>query len=52
MKKSEQYQAAMKAVLCHGVLLLDEKIEILETLINDKNIALYAEKAENEEDAE
>ena len=47
MKKSERYQFAMLAVLNSG--FADKtKLEILETLMGDKSLAEFTEKAEEE----
>ncbi len=44
MKKSEQYQAAMKAVLAYNGIIPDQKLEIIDTLLSDKRMAEYGEK--------
>ena len=44
MKKSEQYQQAMRAVMGVNYLRTDQKIEIIDTLLSDKRLAEYIEK--------
>lgn len=53
MRKSEQYKAAMLAVMEHELIAPSAKLEILETLMADRRLALYAEEPEtvNEEAA-
>lgn len=48
MKKSEQYQNAIKAVIRYEGVDSDSKIEILETLIEAKGLALFREEQEAE----
>lgn len=50
MKKSSQYYEAMHAVLTTDGLANSAKLEILETLICDKNIAELLEKREAEKE--
>lgn len=47
MKKSEKYSIAMDALLDSGYSN-DIKIEVLETLLDARRIALYTEKSEEE----
>ena len=51
MRKSEQYKAAMLAVLDHELIQPAPKLEILETLMADRRLALFAEepKVSNED---
>ena len=53
MKKSEQYKAAMLAVVEDALIAPSDKLEILETLMADRRLALYNEepKDANEEAA-
>lgn len=51
MKKSERYNEAMKAILSAGLHTVEEKIEILETLVYDKSAAEYSERLEAEKAA-
>lgn len=44
MKKSEQYHAAMCAVLAFDGFDNDEILEILETLMADRRAAVYSEE--------
>ena len=44
MKKSEQYQLAMRAVVTSRSLGADQKIEIIDTLLGNKKLAEYREK--------
>lgn len=48
MKKSDQYYAAMRAVLAFEALNEKETLEILETLMEDKSSAVFREKMEAE----
>ena len=48
MKKSEHYQLAMRAVVTCSSLGADQKIEIIETLLADKRLAVYGEEHKNE----
>lgn len=48
MKKSEHYYEAMRAVLSDGMHSIDEKIEILETLMSDRSSALFSERMDAE----
>lgn len=49
MRKSEQYKAAMCAVLAFDGLDNDETLEILETLMQDRRAALFTEEREAKE---
>lgn len=53
MRKSEQYKAAMLAVMEHELIAPNAKLEVLETLMADRRLALFAEepKTVNEEAA-
>ena len=51
MKKSERYYMAMLAVINSNHILSDEKLEIIETLMDDKGLAEWSEKAEEEKEA-
>ena len=44
MRKSEQYQAAALAVLDHELISPLAKVEIIATLMSDRNMALYTEE--------
>lgn len=46
MKKSERYYIAMLAVITNTNILADDKIEILETLMDNKSVAEWQEKQE------
>lgn len=46
MKKSERYYIAMLAVINSTNILADAKIEILETLMDNKETAEWMEKQE------
>lgn len=46
MKKSERYYIAMLAVINSNHILADDKIEILEELMDKRDIALWTEKEE------
>lgn len=48
MKKSEKYQLAMIAVLTNTSIMVTDKLEIIETLLGDKAVAEYCERAEEE----
>ena len=48
MKKSERYQVAMIAVLSNNAIMPTDKLEIIETLMADKNVAEWSEKQEEE----
>lgn len=48
MKKSEQYQAAMRAVVAYNSLSADQKIEVIDTLLSDQRLAVFSEKEEAE----
>lgn len=52
MKKSEQYKMAMAAVILEDSLDMDETLEILETLMDDKRSAEWSEKWEAEKNAD
>lgn len=49
MKKSERYYGAMMAVLDWDGMNNHEKLEVLETLMNDKYLAELVEKKQEEE---
>lgn len=49
MKKSEHYKAAMIAVINSAIIPADKKVEILETLVEDKKMARWNEQKEAEE---
>ena len=49
MKKSERYKAAMIAVINSAIIPADKKVEILETLVEDKKMASWNEQKEAEE---
>lgn len=51
MKKSEHYTEAMKAVLTAGIHSVEEKIEILETLMDGRSGAEFSERLEAEKQA-
>ncbi len=51
MKKSEQYNIAMKAVIDDRTIMTADKIEILATLMADQRLAEYAEEREEAESA-
>ena len=51
MKKSDQYYAAMRAVLAFEALNEEETLEILETLMEDKGSAEFREKLDAEKAA-
>lgn len=46
MKKSEKYYMAMLAVINSNNIFADTKIEILEELMDKRDIALWTEKEE------
>lgn len=46
MKKSEQYQTACLAILDHELIAPAKKLEILETLLLDRRMALHTEEWE------
>jgi hypothetical protein len=46
MKKSERYHLAMCAVLNSGSISTEGKLEIIETLMEAKNVAVFTEKSE------
>jgi hypothetical protein len=48
MKKSERYHKAMLAVVNSLMLKAEEKIEILETLMEAESVAEYVERQEAE----
>lgn len=52
MKKSEMYQAAIVAVLNSNGFTSEEKLEILDTLMENKDIAEYWEREEEKKVAE
>ena len=47
MRKSEQYKAAMLAVMEHELIVPAQKLEILETLMADRRLALHGEEWED-----
>lgn len=49
MKNSEKYHAAMIAVLAFNEFSLDDTLEILEVLIDRRNLAEFAEEHEAKE---
>lgn len=48
MKKSEQYQIAIMAVLLTSYLRPADKLEIIETLMMEKRLARLSEEREGE----
>lgn len=48
MKKSDHFEIAMKAVIDDRDILVAAKIEILATLMSERDIALMIEKREAE----
>ena len=46
MKKSERYQVAMIAVLTNPAITPSDKLEIIETLLDNKSLAEWSEKEE------
>lgn len=50
MKKSEHYKAAMIAVINSAVIPAEKKVEILETLVEDKKMASWNEQKEAEKE--
>lgn len=48
MKRSTKYYLAMMAVINSDEIAVNEKLEIIETLIGDKTVAEYAESKEEE----
>lgn len=52
MKRSEHYKAAMIAVINSAVIPAEKKVEILETLVEDKRVAAWNERAEEEKNNE
>jgi hypothetical protein len=46
MKKSEQYEAAMMAVLRDAHISDNDKLAIIETLMGDKSLAEWSEQQE------
>lgn len=50
MKKSEHYKAAMIAVINSAVINVEKKVEILETLVADKQAAEWSEAREEEKE--
>ena len=48
MKKSELYRTAMIAIILSEDLCVEDKIEILAVLYKDEELALFAEKKEEE----
>ena len=51
MKKSQKYYLAMTAVLNSNALCSSDKLEILETLIENRGVALYSEAQEEKVEA-
>lgn len=52
MRKSEHYKAAMLAVLDSEKMAREIKLEILDTLMQDRRAALYGEEREAKEAAD
>lgn len=52
MKKSELYQLAMLSVVDDESIEAADKLEVVEVLMNDKRIAEWSEKQEEEKKAE
>lgn len=52
MKKSDHYNIAMKAVIDDRDILTAAKIEVLETLMSERNIARMIEEREAEKNAD
>lgn len=53
MKKSEQYKMAIRALLGYDVeATLDERLEAVETLMQDRRLALHGEEREAKEAAD
>lgn len=52
MKKSERYTMAMAAVVECGYMHSSNKIEIIETLLEDRKVALWSEKEEKKNEPE
>lgn len=48
MKKSERYKRAMIAVINSAVIPAEMKVEVLETLVEDKKMAEWNEQKEAE----
>lgn len=46
MKKSEQYKAAALAVMDHELIQPAIKLEIIDTLMQDRRLALHGEERE------
>lgn len=44
MRKSEHYLAAMQAIVEANFLTTEQKIEVLETLMDDQRVELWKEK--------
>ena len=51
MKKSDRYHAAMVAVIEYHGMRAADKIEIIELLISDRNIAKWSEEQEAKKEA-
>lgn len=51
MKKSEQYKAAALAVMDHELIQPAIKLEIIDTLMQDRRLALHGEEREVKEAA-
>ena len=49
MRKSEQYKAARLAVREHELIVPAQKLEILETLMTDRRLALHSEEWEGKQ---
>ena len=47
MRKSEQYKAAMLAVMEDVLIAPSDKLEIIETLMTDRRLAIYNEEPED-----
>jgi hypothetical protein len=48
MKKSEHFEIAMKAIIDNRAITVSDKIEVLATLMSERNIALMIEEREAE----
>ena len=49
MKKSEQYKAAALAVMDHELIQPAIKLEIIDTLMQDRRLALHGEEREGKQ---
>lgn len=52
MRKSEQYTAAALAVMDHELIQPTIKLEIIDTLMQDRRLALHGEERQDKEAAE